>query len=1097
MKKFFSTISVFLMAFLLLLLFGWVSTSTANAQVGIPPSSPDEDEMLPVSNPMEDLFLDQFGGSTIPPAPSFCIPTTEPFSNATPVAIPSGPAVVSSTITVSGADTYLFDLNLTTSISHTYPGDLEMTLRSPQGTIVTLSTDNGGGNNEVFADTLWDDDADPGGQVPYSGTIHLVTDHFYMNQATASPLVPEEAFGAFIGENPNGEWVLTISDDLAGDGGSLNFWALQVAAQPTSPDLLAFENSNATAIPIPSGPAVISSTITVSGIDSYLFDLNLTTHIFHTFASDLDMTLRSPQGTVVTLSTDNGGGNGDVFADTYWDDDANPGGQVPYTSNDGLVTDHVYTNLVNASPLVPEEALSAFIGEDPNGDWVLTISDDKDWDGGALNSWELELVTASCDPIDPGVYELFAGTSLNAIGGSNDAHLFDVDTPGSYQPVFHRPIWGAAFDAAHNQVLYTSSGTAPENGSELWTWPVDGSAPVMLGIITDGVTGFRIDGLALSNSTLYGSRAAGLQDGIYEIDSNSLIATRVLTTTDSISGIDADPNTGVLYGVDNTLQALVEIDIAHGLITPTVSYPDATEDDLDGLAISADGKAYLIPDDNDPGLIYIYNLNTASFETPLPIPWTTSDTFSGGAFIATPEIHTSPNEISSSQPASSQITTTLTISNAGWVNLSWNIYEDNLPTGVNEPDTPSAPADDPLPNPGLALTGPAGKVTAPELETPLDVLYDQTDNADTNSIPSQAFEPTLNQYTNRAADDFVIPAGGAWTIESVYVAGAYLIGTGPVPLVNVSFYADRDGLPGATLYTYVGLTAFTENAGELTIDLSASPAVLPPGTYWMSVQADMDFNPNGQWGWTERTVQSNNASAWENPGNGFGTGCVGWNSRVSCGVGTQPDLIFQLSGTSGVPACYLPGAIPWVSVSDSMGTTTPGSSSGVEVAFDSTGLGSGVYTGTLCISSNDPLNSLITIPLTLTVNADADLAIEKSAPDSVLTSETFTYTLTVTNLGSSPALTTTVEDTLPTGLAFVSASPGCSEAAGVVTCDLGDLVPGTVVIEIVVTAPNAHDTLINTATVSSSSPDPVGGNNSDSANTEVRLPKIYLPIINR
>ena len=40
-----------------------------------------------------------------------------------------------------------------------------------------------------------------------------------MNNQTATPLVPEEALAAFNGENPNGTWTLTISDDNAGDGG--------------------------------------------------------------------------------------------------------------------------------------------------------------------------------------------------------------------------------------------------------------------------------------------------------------------------------------------------------------------------------------------------------------------------------------------------------------------------------------------------------------------------------------------------------------------------------------------------------------------------------------------------------------------------------------------------------------------------------------------------------------------------------------------------------------------------------------------------------------------------------------------------------------
>ncbi len=152
--------------------------------------------------------------------------------------------------------------------------------------------------------------------------------------------------------------------------------------------------TNTTAVSIPTGPAVVNSSLTVSGAGPYLLDLDLTTALDHTFAADLDITLQSPSGTVVTLTTDNGAGNDNVFGNTLWDDDANPGGQVPYTTNNGLATDHAYVNLTPASPLVPEEAMGAFIGEDPNGTWILTISDDLGGDGGTLNSWSLNITTA-------------------------------------------------------------------------------------------------------------------------------------------------------------------------------------------------------------------------------------------------------------------------------------------------------------------------------------------------------------------------------------------------------------------------------------------------------------------------------------------------------------------------------------------------------------------------------------------------------------------------------------------------------------------------------------------------------------------------------
>ncbi|MFY9225614.1 MAG: proprotein convertase P-domain-containing protein [Blastocatellia bacterium] len=325
---------------------------------------------------------------------------TTNFPNNTPVAIPTGPAVVTSTITVSGAAPYLFDVDLQTFITHTFNADLDITLTSPSGTVVTITTDNGGANDDVFNGTTFDDDANPAGQVPYSTNNGVVTDHLYVNLVTATPLTPEEPLAAFIGENPNGVWTLTISDDLGGDGGSLNSWNLDISTLPMTPiSTMNGPFTNNTPLTIPTGPAVVSSTLNVTGAGTTVGKLTLQTFITHTFNADLDITLQSPSGTVVTITTDNAGANDNVFNGTLFDDDANPMGQVPYSNNStvtsgpGVTTDQLYANNVVVNNLTPEEPFGAFIGEDPNGTWTLTISDDLSGDGGTLASWTLNITT--------------------------------------------------------------------------------------------------------------------------------------------------------------------------------------------------------------------------------------------------------------------------------------------------------------------------------------------------------------------------------------------------------------------------------------------------------------------------------------------------------------------------------------------------------------------------------------------------------------------------------------------------------------------------------------------------------------------------------
>lgn len=361
----------------------------------------------------------------IPPPPTGFTVTTTSVTNSTPLAIPTGPAVVSSTILISGAGPYLWDVDVSTFLTHTFSADLDITIQSPSGTVVTLTTDNGAGNDNTFNGTVWDDQAgDP------------VTDHNFVNLTPALHLSPEEALGAFRGENPNGTWTITISDDLAGDGGSLDSWGLDIHTLPAAPVETTTSFSTNTVTPI-ADASTITSNITVSGMGTRLTSVDLTTFITHTFAADLDITITSPAGTIVKLTTDNGAGNDDVFNGTNWNDKANPGGQVPYTTNNGLVTDHAYVNATPVLSLVPEQPLSAFLGEDPNGVWTISITDDLAINTGSLNGWTLNITTGIgiVAPVfdyspAPAATVSFSGGGL--IGSTGTASIVvSVATPGS------------------------------------------------------------------------------------------------------------------------------------------------------------------------------------------------------------------------------------------------------------------------------------------------------------------------------------------------------------------------------------------------------------------------------------------------------------------------------------------------------------------------------------------------------------------------------------------------------------------------------------------------------------------------------------------
>jgi hypothetical protein len=190
---------------------------------------------------------------------------------------------------------------------------------------------------------------------------------------------------------------------------------------------------------------------------------------------------------------------------------------------------------------------------------------------------------------------------------------------------------------------------------------------------------------------------------------------------------------------------------------------------------------------------------------------------------------------------------------------------------------------------------------------PLMVLYSQYDNPDTIAINSQNFESAYDAYDDFAADDFVVPAGVKWSIMGIRVEGTYYNSPGPADSFNVSLHQGIGGLPTdppkvtrpSLAFSFVPPSTF-----HIKVDPPINiPASASPRHVWISLQANMDFagGAGGQWGWTVRTVQSTAPGAWKNPGDGFGTGCTGWDTLVNCTGTNDVDFVFLLVGKANTP----------------------------------------------------------------------------------------------------------------------------------------------------------------------------------------------------
>ena len=177
--------------------------------------------------------------------------------------------------------------------------------------------------------------------------------------------------------------------------------------------------------------------------------------------------------------------------------------------------------------------------------------------------------------------------------------------------------------------------------------------------------------------------------------------------------------------------------------------------------------------------------------------------------------------------------------------------------------------------------------------------------------PSQIF-PDFPDFTSISVDDLFI-TGDAGLICSIDIQGRYSAGAPGLPgdpnsTVELTIYADDNGIPGAVQYTESFPGSVDADAdGNFTLEpAQVIEATINPDTrYWISVVAVMEFGLSGQWYWASATDANDNAALWQNPGGGFGV-CPSWATFAECGVGggLGPDLLMNVQMTVTSPLTY-------------------------------------------------------------------------------------------------------------------------------------------------------------------------------------------------
>ncbi len=202
-------------------------------------------------------------GSTPPPPPG-CINSTFTATDV-PRAIPDNNATgVTSTLAVTGDGT-VASLSLSLNLSHTFRGDLVVTLTAPDGTAFVVSNRAGGS-----ADNL---------------------------------VLTNSAIAAFNGHTGAGSWRLKVQDLAAQDVGTINSWSLNIVGSCTGGGGGANWSGSATpnVATIDNGQVCSSLTVATTGGDSSLAKLSIAGR--HDFCSVLSGTLAHNGVTATAFAT--------------------------------------------------------------------------------------------------------------------------------------------------------------------------------------------------------------------------------------------------------------------------------------------------------------------------------------------------------------------------------------------------------------------------------------------------------------------------------------------------------------------------------------------------------------------------------------------------------------------------------------------------------------------------------------------------------------------------------------------------------------------------------------------------------------------------
>lgn len=172
----------------------------------------------------------------------------------------------------------------------------------------------------------------------------------------------------------------------------------------------------------------------------------------------------------------------------------------------------------------------------------------------------------------------------------------------------------------------------------------------------------------------------------------------------------------------------------------------------------------------------------------------------------------------------------------------------------------------------------------------------------TGGVTAQDFETAYDIYDALGADDFVVPSGVTWYIDSIVIPGSYSATATTTCGLAYNIHSDNSGQPGTQLFgDTINANLDGNGDGDLTL-VFETPAQLTSGHYWLVANGRKNFGSGGgQWYWQRDSNAIGYPALWQNPGNGFGSTCTTWTTFYDCTALGMSDsgLTFYIYGCYG------------------------------------------------------------------------------------------------------------------------------------------------------------------------------------------------------